>query len=230
MANAEARVARIFGGSATTHTKLVVLDSAEMKKKWVDLRMDDWRRSNRRPSDPDRLPAHEAAEEKARQHWEGRAPASIHAFAYGDTVYVSPELPESGVAHEVMHTKMNPAATEWMFGQVNPDTANQMNESLTEYFNSQLPTGPAAAPPGSDKPIGPEYTVGRDVLTELRDRRLGPDGDAILRRFYFEGDVKGLTDRLTATNPAGVAEFWNEYQDRMAAHEAATRAAAGGPY
>ncbi len=197
-------------------TKIEVIDAAAMKAKWVEVRMADWRKANREPMDPDRLAAHRVVEATAQQHYEKMyGEGEIHAFAYGDTVYVSPELPESAVAHEVMHTKLHPAARDWMFDNNGPEVANQMNESLTEYFNSQLPTGPAQPPTG--KPVGAEYTVGRDVLVELRDERLGPDGDQLLRRFYFDGDVKGLNDRLTANNPAGAAEFWNDYRDRLKA-------------
>ncbi|MFO0669628.1 MAG: hypothetical protein U0235_08390 [Polyangiaceae bacterium] len=167
---ASSRIAAVSGRPAMqSGTKIEVIDAAAMKAKWVEVRMADWRKANRSRMIPiGSRRGTELSRATAQQHYEKMyGEGEIHAFAYGDTVYVSPELPESAVA------SCTPSCTrplaDWMFDNNGPEVANQMNESPTEYFNSQ---SPCSAQPPTGKPVGAEYTVGRDVLVELRDERL----------------------------------------------------------
>ena len=73
------------------------------------------------------------------------------------------------------------------------------NETFTEYFNGQLPGGGALSEING---APAEYEFGPKALARVRDERLGPHGEQVLRDCYFKGDCAPL-DKAFAASPAG---------------------------
>lgn len=195
--------------------KVEVVDDARMRERWIAVRMEDWRRRNPPPPGGSAdYTAKERAVEKMLTEMAGRP----EAFAFGDTIYVAPDVDRQTLAHEETHLYAHPNATAWVGEQVDKryasaTTLNNFNESLTEYFNKQVTGG--FAKPGDEYYTNPDlskYGTGVEVLRQLRDEKLGGpvEGEAVLRAFYFGGDTAPLQRKLDQSG--GTAKFFSDYE------------------
>lgn len=186
-----------------------ILSREELREAWVEAYLAEYRaQAGRRPVDLEGAAEYDAREARARAYLE-KSVGNIDGFAKDGVIYINPNMYESGVAHEVLHTKRHEDFEDWLLRNADLNTAAQLDESMTEYFNAQLPTGPASHP----SLRGP-YGAGAKVVSDLRDQFLGgPDvGDELLRNAFFGGEVEPLTRQLEAAHPRGVSGAIDDYQ------------------